>query len=227
MIGGMSWESTLDYYRLINEAVKNELGSLHSAKILMYSVDFAGIEKLQHENRWGELTDVMTGIAGRLEAGGADLLMICTNTMHLMAEEVQAAVDIPLIHIADTAAAEIKRLEFTKVGLLGTRFTMEQDFYKGRLKDRWGIDVVIPGENDMQFVHDVIYNELCLGQFKPESRARFIDITGGLASSGAQGVVLGCTEIPLLLKNADTDIPLFNTMELHAGAAVREALNLI
>lgn len=224
MIGGMSWESSLEYYRLLNEGVKAELGGLHSAEILMYSVDFEAIEVLQHKQDWKALTKLMVDIAQKLEKGGAELMMICTNTMHLMADDVQAAIDIPLMHIADAAADEIKRQNLHKVGLLGTRFTMTQDFYKGRLAQKYGIEVVTPDEDDMNTVHSTIYNELCLGELKPESKARFIEIIKKLAASGAEGVVLGCTEIPLLIKPGDADIPVFNTTELHAAAAVRAAL---
>ena len=224
MIGGMSWESTLEYYRLLNEGAKSRLGGLHSAEVLMYSVDFEEIEVLQHKQDWTALTAVMVDIARRLEAGGAELLMICTNTMHKMADDVQHAIDIPLLHIADAAAEEIKRCNMKKVGLLGTRFTMEQDFYRGRLKRKHGIDVVVPGDDDMDAVHSVIYNELCRGELRSESRRKFIEIMDSLTDSGAEGIILGCTEIPLLVNQNDTDIPLFNTTELHAAAAVGAAL---
>ena len=224
MIGGMSWESSLEYYRLLNEGVKAALGGLHSAEILMYSVDFEAIEVLQHKQDWKALTQLMVDIARGLESSGAELMMICTNTMHLMADDVQAAIDIPLLHIADAAADEIKRQNLHKAGLLGTRFTMTQDFYKGRLAQKHGIEVVTPDEDDMNTVHSTIYNELCLGELKPESKARFIEIINKLAASGAEGVVLGCTEIPLLIKPEDADLPIFNTTELHAAAAVRAAL---
>ena len=224
MIGGMSWESTLEYYRLLNEGVKAELGGLHSAKLLMYSLDFSGIEELQRLQDWERATEVMIGIARRLELGGAELLMICTNTMHKMADEVQAAIGVPLLHIADAAAAEIKHLGLNRVGLLGTRFTMEQDFYKGRLKDKHGIDVMIPSDTDMELVHNVIYNELCLGELKAESKKRFLKIIGRLADEGAEGIVLGCTEIPLLISQEDTELPVLNTTKLHAAAAVKASL---
>ena len=225
MIGGMSWESTLEYYRLLNEGVKSKLGGLHSAKILMYSVDFSEIEELQRTRDWAAATDVMLEIARGLEKAGAELLMICTNTMHRMAEEVQAGIGIPLLHIADAAAAEVRRRGLATVGLLGTRFTMEQDFYRGRLKDKHGIDVIIPSDPDMALVHNVIYNELCLGELRPESKKIFLGIIDKLADEGAEGIVLGCTEIPLLIKQEDTQLSVLNTTELHAAAAVEAALN--
>ena len=224
MIGGMSWESSLEYYRLINEGVKTGLGGLHSAECLMYSVDFEPIERLQHQGDWDAQTVILVDIARRLEGAGAELMMICTNTMHKMADDVQERINIPLLHIADAAADEIKRLGMKRVGLLGTRFTMEQDFYKGRLADNHGIDVLIPDSDDMDIVHNIIYNELCLGDFKPESKLRYIEIIKKLAAAGAEGVVLGCTEIPLLIKPEDSPIPVFNTTELHAEAAVKAAL---
>lgn len=225
MIGGMSWESSLDYYRLMNEGIRTRLGGLHSAKTLMYSVDFEDIEILQHAQDWEKLTAVMVEIAKNLERAGAKLMMICTNTMHKMADEVEASIDIPLIHIADAAAEEIKRRGLKTVGLLGTRFTMEQDFYKGRLKSKHDIDVIIPSDDDMEIVHRVIYGELCLGKLRVESRNKFLDIINRLASKGAEGIVLGCTEIPLLIKQEDTVIPVFNTTQLHAAAAVSAALD--
>ena len=224
MIGGMSWESSLEYYRLINEGVKTRLGGLHSAKTLMYSVDFEPIESLQRSGNWVEQTRILIDIARRLEGAGADLMMICTNTMHKMADDVQSNINIPLLHIADAAAAEIKRQGLGKVGLLGTRFTMEQDFYKGRLADQHGIDVAVPCSDDMNTVHGVIYNELCLGEFRLESKQKFIEIIDRLAEAGAEGIVLGCTEIPLLVKPEDVSLPIFNTTELHAEAAVVAAL---
>lgn len=225
MIGGMSWESSLEYYRLVNEKVKERLGGLHSARCLMYSVDFAEIEVLQHQGRWEEATDLMVDAGKRVEGGGADFLIICTNTMHLMAEEVSRNVSIPLLHIADAAAERIKKLGLKKVGLLGTRFTMEQKFYKDRLKAGHGIDVVVPDEKGKTLVHDVIYSELCLGKIRDSSRDVFKSIIRIMAAGGAQGVVLGCTEIPLLISQGDCDIPLFDTTAIHAEAAVDFALS--
>lgn len=224
MIGGMSWESSLEYYRLLNLGAKERLGGLHSARCLMYSVEFAEIEILQHQGRWEEATQIMVDAARRVERGGADFLIICTNTMHLMADDVQKSIDIPLIHIADAAAAKIKEMGLERVGLLGTRFTMEQDFYKGRLLSRHGIEVLIPDEEGMSVVHDVIYNELCLGEIKDGSRSRYLDIIAEMGRRGAQGVILGCTEIPLLIQQKDSELPIFDTTTIHAQAALEYAL---
>ncbi len=224
LIGGMSWESSLEYYRILNETVKEKLGGMHSAKSLMYSVDFEDVEKLQYKGDWEKLTELMVEAARNLEAGGADLVIICTNTMHKMAEEVQAGVKIPLLHIADASAEKIMERGIKTVGLLGTKFTMEEDFYKGKLIEEFGIDVVIPSEEERQVVHDVIYNELCLGKVTPASKEKFKKIIQNLVSKGAEGVILGCTEIPLLIKQQDVEIPLFDTTEIHAKAAVEYAL---
>ena len=224
LIGGMSWESSLEYYRIINELVKKKLGEPHSAKSIMYSVDFAEFENLQHQGNWNLLSDKMVKIAQKLEKAGADLVLICTNTMHKMAPEVQASINIPLLHIADAAADEIKKQNIKKIGLLGTNFTMEQDFYKGRLKEKHGIDVVIPEKEERKIIHNVIYKELISGLIKDQSRAKFIKIIKNLKVRGAEGVVLGCTEIPLLIKDKDVDIPVFNTTELHAIKAVEKSL---
>jgi aspartate racemase len=224
LIGGMSWESTAEYYRIINRAVNERLGGHHSARLVMYSVDFGEIEDLQHRDEWEELTRLMIEAARRVERGGADLLLICTNTMHKMAGEVQESVGIPLLHIADATAEEIKRQGLTRVGLLGTRFTMEQDFYKGRLEDEYGIEVLIPGEDDRDAIHTVIYDELCHGIVRRSSRELFERVIDSLVSSGARGIILGCTEIPLLLKEEDFAVPVFDTTEIHALAAVAHAL---
>lgn len=220
LIGGMSWESSLEYYRIINEQVKSKLGGLHSAKSLMYSVDFEEIEKLQHQGKWQELTEIMINAAKKLENGGADFIVICTNTMHKMAEDIQKAVKIPLLHIADATAEKIKDRGIIKVGLLGTKFTMVEDFYKGRLIDKYGLQVLIPNEEERQIVHDVIYKELCLGIVKQKSKEKYIEIIKNLVSSGAKAIILGCTEIPLLIKQTDVEIPLFDTTRIHAEAAV-------
>lgn len=225
MIGGMSWESTKEYYRLLNERVKEKLGGLHSAECLLYSVDFAEIEKLQHAGDWEQLTEVMVDAARRVENGGAGCLIICTNTMHKMADDVQDAVSIPLLHIADAAAMEIGKKGLSKVGLLGTKFTMEQDFYAGRLKEKHGIDVVIPDEGDRNTVHDIIYDELCLGEIRKESAETFRKIIERMRARGAQGLVLGCTEIPLLVKQKDYAFPVFDTTAIHAGYAADFALS--
>jgi aspartate racemase len=224
MIGGMSWESSLEYYRIINEAVKELLGDLHSAKSLMYSVDFAEIEVLQREGRWQDATRAMIQAARAVEAGGADFLIICTNTMHKMADEVQKSISIPLLHIADATAEAIQALGLLRVGLLGTQFTMEQDFYRGRLVEKYALDVLIPDRADREIVHRVIYNELVLGKIVPDSKAEYLRIISALAKAGAEGIILGCTEIGLLVSQADSTLPLFDTTRIHALAAVRYAL---
>lgn len=224
LIGGMSWESSVEYYRLINQGVKSGLGGFHSAKSVMVSVDFAEIETLQSAGRWEEATEMMIAAARQVQNGGADFLLICTNTMHKMAPEVQAAVSIPLLHIADAAATAVKTQRLGKVGLLGTRFTMEEDFYKGRLADQHGISVLIPPEADRAIVHHVIYQELCLGELKDASREEYKRIIRQLVAAGAEGIVLGCTEIPLLVKPEDSPVPLFDTTLIHARTAVEWAL---
>ncbi len=224
MIGGMSWESSLEYYRIINETVKGRLGGLHSARSLMFSVEFAEIETLQHEGRWQEAAKIMVDAARSLEKGGADFIIICTNTMHKLAPDVQANVNIPLLHIADATAEAVKRQGIRRVGLLGTRFTMEEDFYKGRLIEKHGLDVLIPSEAEQVVVHRVIYDELCRGVIESESRRQYQVIIENLVSQGAQGIILGCTEIGLLVKPQDCAAPLFDTTRLHAEAAVDYAL---
>jgi aspartate racemase len=224
LIGGMSWESSLEYYRIINEEVKRKLGGLHSAKILMYSVDFEEIEKLQHQGKWDEATKLMIEAAQRLEKGGADFVVICSNTMHKMSVEVQKNIGIPLLHIGDATAEKIKEMGFKRVGLLGTRFTMEEDFYKGRLIGRYGLEVVLPDEKGRQIVHDIIYKELCLGVIKISSKDQICEIIQNLVRDGAEGIILGCTEIPLLIKREDVRVPLFDTTKIHAESAVEYAL---
>ncbi|MTI60218.1 MAG: aspartate/glutamate racemase family protein [Firmicutes bacterium] len=224
LIGGMSWESSLEYYRIINKIVKKKLGEPHSCKSVMYSVDFAEYEKLQHEGKWELLTSKMIDVARKLEKAGVDLILICTNTMHKMAVDVQKSIAVPLLHIADAAAEEIKAKNMSKVGLLGTKFTMEENFYKERLKERYGIDVVIPDAQEREVVHNVIYKELISGIIKEESRDKFRKIIKNLKKNGAEGVILGCTEIPLLIKNEDSEIPVFDTTMLHAKKAVDFAL---
>ncbi|MBU4253864.1 MAG: aspartate/glutamate racemase family protein [Acidobacteria bacterium] len=224
MIGGMSWESSLEYYRLVNEGVKTALGGLHSARCLMYSVEFAEIEALQHRGAWDELTDIMTDAGQRLRKGGADFILICTNTMHRMAEAVEKEAGIPLLHIADATGERIRSMNMTKVGLLGTKFTMEQDFYKGRLQEKYGIEVIIPDDRGRDVIHSIIYNELCMGTIREDSRMRYVDIINELVGRGAQGIVLGCTEIPLLVKQGDVKVPIFDTTAIHAKAAVDFAL---
>lgn len=225
ILGGMSWESSVEYYRIINRAVQRELGGLHSAKSLMFSFDFAEIEDLQHAGRWDEATASMVAAARDVERGGADLLLIATNTMHRMADEVQAAIDIPLIHIADATAEAIIAQGIRTIGLLGTRYTMEEDFYAGRLRSKHGLEVLVPLRDDRTLVHEVIYNELCLGITKDDSRARYREIINSLVAMGAEGVILGCTEIMLLIGQDDSPVPVFDTTTIHAEAAVRAALS--
>jgi aspartate racemase len=224
MIGGMSWESSLEYYRIMNQAVKEKLGGFHSAQCILYSVDFDDVEKLQHQGDWESLTRLMIEAAQRVKKAGADFLVICTNTMHKMADEVQRAIQIPLLHIADVTAGAVKANGQSRVGLLGTKFTMEQDFYKGRLKEIHGLDVLIPEDKERQVIHDILYNELCLGEIKELSREKFQSIIQNLVKRGAQGVILGCTEIPLIVRPEDYEIPLYDTTALHAQAAVDFAL---
>jgi len=224
MIGGMSWESSLEYYRIVNEAIKKKLGGFHSAKCILYSVDFEEVEKLQHQGDWDELTRLMMDAAQRLERAGADFVIICTNTMHKMAEEVQGAIRIPLLHIVDITAEAIIGNGQTRVGLLGTKFTMEQDFYKDRLRDKHGLDVLIPSADERQAVHDILYSELCLGEIKELSKEKFKNVIQNLVDRGAQGVILGCTEIPLIVSQDDYEIPVYDTTALHAQAAVDFAL---
>lgn len=224
LLGGMSWESTVEYYRIINERIRDLLGGLHSARIVLYSFDFDDIEILQREDRWDDAARTLTGAARDLEGAGADLLLICTNTMHKVAEEVQSGVSIPLLHIADATAARIGASGVDTVGLLGTSFTMEENFYRGRLRDRYGIEVIVPDADDRRTVHRVIYEELCMGEVREESRTVFARIIERMVSRGARGIVLGCTEIPLLVRPEDTDAPLFDTTEIHAAAAAERAI---
>jgi aspartate racemase len=224
MIGGMSWESSLEYYRIVNERVASRLGGVHSAKSLMISVDFAEIETLQREGRWDEATQMMVEAAQSLQQGGADFIVICTNTMHKMADEVTASVSIPLLHIADATAEQIVARGFKRIGLLGTRFTMEEDFYKGRLEKKFALDVLTPEKADRDIVHRVIYEELVLGKTEVASKAEYLRIIQALQARGAEGIILGCTEIGLLVKQTDCSLPLFDTTLLHAEAAVEFAL---
>ena len=220
IIGGMSWESTQSYYRLINEGIKAKLGNLHSADLLIHSVDFAPIGELQAQGKWEELGDVMVNSGKRLQAAGAQGLLIATNTMHKVAEQVQAATNLPLIHIADTTANAIKQQGFTKIALLGTQFTMTEDFYKQRLIDA-GLQVLIPDTDARAEVHRIIYDELCQGQLLATSRQYYTQVINELAAQGAEGVILGCTEIGLLISQADSPIPVFDTTAIHAAAAVQ------
>jgi aspartate racemase len=225
LLGGMSWESTLPYYQIINRTVSERLGELHSADLVLYSVDFHEIEQLQHAGDWDATARILVRRAKSVEAAGAECLVLCTNTMHKVADEIQNAIDVPLLHIADAVALEIKSSGTTMVGLLGTRFTMEQDFYRERLQGYHGLQVIIPDEGDRESIHRVIYDELCLGQVRDASRAEFVRIIASLAQDGADGVILGCTEIAMLVGFADVDVPLFDTTEIHARAAVDWALS--
>ncbi|CAE6899189.1 aspartate/glutamate racemase family protein [Vibrio sp. B1FLJ16] len=224
MLGGMSWESTASYYKALNEGVKSQLGGLHSAKICLYSVDFDEIEKLQHQGNWSETALILAEAAKSVERGGADFLMICTNTMHKVVPEIESQISIPILHIADATAKILVRDGVTKVGLLGTRFTMEQDFYKGRITEKFGIEVIVPDADEQTLVHDIIYQELCLGQINSDSRERYLEIIANLQAQGAQAVILGCTEIALLVKQSDTTVPLYDTTQIHATHGVEWAL---
>ena len=225
LIGGMSWQSTSLYYSAINEGVKQSLGGLHSAKVCLYSVDFHEIEQLQHAGKWALTAAILAQAAQAVEAGGADLFLICTNTMHKVATEVEAAVNIPLLHIADATAKQLLADRMTTVGLLGTAFTMQQDFYKGRLSQDFGIQVLVPSEAQQAMVHEVIYQELCLGIINPASKQKYLAVLQDLFNQGAQAVILGCTEITLLVQQTDTPIPLYDTTAIHAQSAVEAALD--
>ncbi|MFV0283820.1 MAG: aspartate/glutamate racemase family protein [Castellaniella sp.] len=224
LLGGMSWESTVPYYRHLNEAVKARLGGLHSAKIVLYSVDFAEIERLQHKGDWASAGIMLADAARALERAGADFVVLCTNTMHKVAPAIEAAVATPLLHIADPTAAEIRKAGISRVGLLGTRFTMEQAFYRGRLEERHGIEVLVPDQADRSLVHRVIYEELCLGRVQETSRQCYRDVMRRLVERGAQGIILGCTEISLLVGEKDACVPLFDATAIHATAAAEMAL---
>jgi aspartate racemase len=224
LIGGMSWESTVPYYRQINETVKERLGGLHSARVILYSVDFHEIERLQHLGDWQAAGAVLANAARALEAAGADFIVLCTNTMHRVAPAIEAAVRIPLLHIADPTADAIKRSGFSTVGLLGTLFTMEQPFYKDRLRQRHGLTVLVPTSSDQEVIHRVIYEELCLGKIVAESRSEYRRIMASLVDQGAEAIILGCTEISLLVGQSDAAVPLFDTTALHARKAAERAL---
>ncbi len=225
LLGGMSWESSIEYYRIINEVVREKLGGLHSAKSVMYSVDFDEVETLQHQGRWEEATRLMVEAACHVERGGADFLVICTNTMHRMADEVEAQIHIPLLHIADSTAQKVKAEGLGRVGLLGTRFTMEDDFYRGRLVQRHGLEVLIPAETEREMIHRVIYDELVLGEIRQPSKEKYLEIIDRLVAKGAEGIILGCTEIGLLVRPEDVAVGVFDTTRIHATAAVQYALS--
>lgn len=225
MIGGMSWQSTIEYYRLVNESIQEKLGGLHSAKCVLYSVDFAEIEEWQRHGEWNKAAEALVGAAQGLEEAGADFVLICTNTMHKLADVVQSRIGIPLLHIADATAEAVRRAGLRRVGLLGTRFTMEEEFYRSRLANQFGLEVVVPDAEDRQTVHRIIYEELCAGAVRPESKALVGGIMNRLEAVGAKGVILGCTELGLLVDAGDSPLPLFDTTRLHAIAAVDWALS--
>lgn len=225
MLGGMSWESTVSYYKTINEAIRHHLGGLHSAKIAMFSVDFQEIEILQHQGKWEEAGLLLGEASERIQAGGADFLVICTNTMHKVAPQIESAIDIPILHIADATAEQMVKDGIQVVGLLGTAFTMEQDFYKKRVEDKYNIKVVVPNQLDRNIVHDIIFNELCLGKIEDASREQYLRIIEDLSNSGAEAVILGCTEIALLVNSGQTSVKLYDTTEIHAQRAVELALS--
>ena len=224
LLGGMSWESTALYYKLINEKIKKQLGGLHSAKVVIYSVDFDEIEKLQHLGAWDETAKILGEAAKNIQNASADFLVICTNTMHKVAPLIRTYIDIPILHIADATGKKLQNENIKKVGLLGTAFTMQQDFYKERIYKNFDIEVLIPSEEDMTIVHKIIYEELCLGLIKEDSKKEYLRIIDSLASKGAQGVILGCTEIGMLVKQADTQVKLYDTTVIHSLEAVAEAL---
>lgn len=224
LIGGMSWESTQTYYRLINQKVREQLGGLHSAKLILYSVDFSEIEALQHQGDWEGAAKILVAAAQSVQSAGADFLVICTNTMHKVAPQIEQATAMPLLHIADATAKALLSDGMTSVGLLGTQFTMEQTFYRERLEQN-GITVIIPNPNERAVVHRIIYNELCQGIINSESKAAYLDVVAALAARGAQAVILGCTEIGLLIQASDTQVALYDTTDIHADQAVALALN--
>lgn len=225
LLGGMSWQSTLSYYQLINQATSDRRGGLHSARIAMVSVDFAPIAQMQASEQWPEMGELLASSAQQIESAGADCLLICTNTMHLVADRVSAAISIPLIHIADATAQQLVKDNKSKVALLGTAFTMQKPFYKNRLQDLYDIEVIVPEIEQQEIVHNIIYNELCMGEIKDDSRIAYLRIFDELRDRGAEAVILGCTEIGLLLKPTDTDLPLYDTAQLHALSAVDFALS--
>lgn len=225
LIGGMSWESTVTYYQIINETVKKDLGGLHSAKILLYSVDFAEIEKYQSNGEWEKSAEVLSLAACNLEKAGADFIVICTNTMHKVVPQIQKKISIPIIHIADATADELLNNNINKVALLGTKYTMTQDFYKSRIIDR-GIQVLIPDADDIEIVNNIIYNELCLGIISDKSRKEYQRVINKLKDKGAEGVILGCTEIGLLINEKDSSLPTFDTTKIHATKAAKELINI-
>jgi aspartate racemase len=224
LIGGMSWNSTLEYYRIINESFTRRLGGLHSACLVLYNLDFDEIQRAQHEGRWDDITRVLVDAGNAVKQAGADFLVICTNTMHKVADDVEEKVGLPLLHIVDVTGDAIRELGLHRIGLLGTRFVMKGPFYQERLRDRFAIELLVPGEDDMDAIHQIIYNELCEGKIKASSRCVCADIINRLVNEGAEGIVLGCTELPLLIQPSDIHAPIFDTTRLHAEAAVNLAL---
>ncbi len=225
MIGGMSWASTVSYYQALNRGVKEALGESHSAKIWLYSVDFDEIKTLQHQGEWQKAAKILSAAAQKIETAGADFLMICANTMHKVAEEVEAEISIPLLHIADVTAAVLVADGVSKVGLLGTQFTMSEDFYKGRVSEKYAVEVIVPDKPQQQIVHNIIYSELIMGEIKEDSRQRYLEVIDQLHAQGAQAVILGCTEIALLVQQHHSKVPLYDTTEIHAAEAVKLALS--
>lgn len=224
LIGGMSWESSIEYYRIINQNTKAKLGGLHSSKSIMLSVDFAEIEILQHQGKWAESAQVLIDAAQSLEKGGADFIVLCTNTMHKVAGEIEASIKIPFLHIADATGQRVKNSGIRNIGLLGTRFTMQEEFYKGRLSEKFGLNVIVPNMQEREVVHRVIYDELVIGEKRPQSKQQYIAIIEHMLQQGAEGVILGCTEIGLLIHAEDCRVPIFDTTRIHAEAAVEYAL---
>lgn len=224
LIGGMSWESSIEYYRIINQSVREKLGGVHSAKCVMVSVDFAEIERLQHQGKWEDTREILIESAKSLEKSGSDFIVLCTNTMHKVAEDIQTHIGIPLLHIADATAQRVIESGIRKVALLGTRFTMEENFYKGRLMRKYNLDVLIPDPEEREIIHNVIYHELVVGKIQPQSRDQYLEIIMRMIGEGAEGIILGCTEIGLLVKQSDCPVPVFDTTRIHAEAAVAFAL---
>jgi len=227
LIGGMSWNSTLQYYRIINESFAWKLGDLHSARLVLYNLDFDEIQKAQHEDRWNDLADILVDAGNAVRRAGADFLLICTNTMHKVAEDVEGKVGLPMLHITDVIGEAVKERGMYRIGLLGTKFVMKESFYQGRLRDRFDIEVLVPEEDNMDTIHHIIYNELCKGTVNASSRRICGDIIGHLVDQGAEGIVLGCTELPLLIRPGDVNTSIFDTTRLHAEAAVNLALTEI
>ena len=224
LIGGMSWNSTLEYYRIINDSFNRRLGGLHSARLVLYSLDFDEIQRAQHEGRWDDMTRVLVDASNAVKRAGADFLIICTNTMHKVADDIEEKVGLPVLHVVDVTGDAIKERGLHRIGLLGTRFVMTEPFYQERLRDRFAIEVFVPREGDIDIIHQIIYNELCEGKIKASSRRVCVDVISRLIGEGAEGIVLGCTELPLLIQPSDIHAPLFDTTRLHAEAAVNLAL---